>query len=76
MNNARRKQLQEAINLIEQAKTLIEIVRDEEQDAFDNLPESLQSAGTGVKMEEAVSQMEEALSESENIVDALGSAIE
>lgn len=76
MNANRRKQLAEAIAKIEEARTLIEIVRDEEQDAFENMPEGLQSSERGEKMETAVSRMEDSLSELDCIVEALNEASE
>lgn len=50
MNKIRRKQLQEASELIAKAQGIIESVKDEEQEAHDNLPESIQygeASGTG-----------------------------
>ena len=41
MNKIRRKQLQEASELIAKAQGIIENVKDEEQEAHDNLPESI-----------------------------------
>lgn len=76
MNAQRRKLLAEAVAKLEEAKTLIEIVRDEEQDAFDNMPEGLQSGENGQKMETAVSRMEDAYNDLENVVDALNEAAE
>lgn len=43
MNADRRKQLGEALSKLNDARIIIEQVRDEEQEAFDNLPESLQN---------------------------------
>lgn len=57
MNKPRRKKLQEALNLLEQARTIIEECADEEQEAFDNLPESIQYGEQGEKMEEMISNM-------------------
>lgn len=76
MNANRRKQLADAIAKIEEARTLIEIVRDEEQDAFENMPEGIQSSERGEKMETAISRMEDSLSELDCIVDALNEASE
>lgn len=76
MNNARRKQIADAIQKIEEAKTLLEIVRDEEQDAFDNMPEGLQAGERGQKMEEAISRVEDSISEIENAVEGLNEASE
>ena len=59
MNNIRRKQLKEAIELIEQARSIVESVQDEEQDAFDNLPENLQCSERGETMEENADRLGE-----------------
>jgi exonuclease VII small subunit len=65
MNKDRRKSLAEALALIDQAEALlqqaseaVDEVRDEEQEAFDNLPESLQDGERGQQMQEAVSSLE------------------
>ena len=52
MNKSRRATLQEALNKISEARALIEEVRDEEQEAFDNMPEGLQCSERGEQMEE------------------------
>lgn len=75
MNKERRKTLDSIMARIEAVKSAvekvkadfeslaedIESVRDEEQEAFDGLPESLQSGERGQAMEHAVSQLDEAL---------------
>lgn len=76
MNAQRRKQIAEAVALIGAAQTLLEIVRDEEQDAFDNMPEGLQGGERGQKMEAAVSAIEEAFYELDDILEALATASE
>lgn len=76
MNAQRRKQLAEAVAKLEEARTLIEIVRDEEQDAFDNMPEGLQTGERGEKMESAISRMEDVLNDLESAVDGLNEASE
>lgn len=68
MNAARRKQIA-ALNerlqaLIGQATDLrdeLETIRDEEQDYYDAMPESLQGGEKGEKAQEAVSAIEEVL---------------
>lgn len=74
MNTHRRTQLDSAIaelsavkDSIEQIRINIEAVRDEEQDSFDNLPEGLQEAEKGEKMNEAVYQLEDACNQLELI---------
>jgi len=69
MNASRRKQLVEAISCVSQAKQIIEEVQSEEQDAFDNMPESLQSGEKGEAMSEGLDHLQEfidALDELEN----------
>jgi poly-gamma-glutamate capsule biosynthesis protein CapA/YwtB (metallophosphatase superfamily) len=61
MNNERRKEINRAIGLIEEAKSILETVRDEEQEAYDNLSESLQSSERGEAMENAASELDQAI---------------
>lgn len=58
MNYERRKELKKAIDLIEQAKEIISLVAEQEQEAYDNLPESLQEAEQGEKMYEIINDLE------------------
>ena len=71
MNKARRKQIAEAIALIEQAQTILADVAADEQEAFDNMPEGLQQADNGQKMEEAIRTLEEKNSDLETTIDEL-----
>jgi hypothetical protein len=61
MNNDRRKMLQQAAELINQAETLVEEVLAAEQAAFENLPESLQGADSGIKMQDAITTLQDDL---------------
>ena len=58
MNKLRRKQIAEAIILIEKAMDILEKVKDDEQEAFDNMPESLQGSERGETMEEYIYTLE------------------
>ena len=49
----------------------LEEIRDEEQDAFDNLPEGIQESERGEQMEEYISQMESAIDDMENAKSSL-----
>lgn len=42
MSKERRKRVAEALELISQARDILEEIKDEEQDCYDNLPEGLQ----------------------------------
>ena len=54
MNQKKRKTLQQARHMLEQASELVIQVRDDEQDSFDNLPEGIQESERGQMMEEAI----------------------
>lgn len=58
MNKARRQELYDVINLLEEASGRLEEIQNDEQDAFDNLPESLQYSTRGDSMQEAIDTME------------------
>lgn len=75
MNNARRKQIAEAIIALEIIKTAIEGFRDEEEDAYDNLPESIQDSARGEEMQEAVDALEDACDSLDEALDRLNDAI-
>lgn len=55
MNKQDKKQLQEAINLLENAKSILQTLADAEQEKFDNLSEGLQQSEKGQKFEEDAS---------------------
>lgn len=76
MNNERRKRIDALLEKLSSISTDIDILLDEEQEAFDNLPESLQDGERGQKMTEAVDQLEEAKGELEDVVAQLEGAKE
>lgn len=75
MNKDHRKEIDRIISeindkltpLVDEIREAIEAVRDEEQDYYDNMPESLQGGEKGDTAQEAISQLEEALTEIEAI---------
>ena len=69
MNNARRKQIGRFIDNLNAAAAGIQTLRDEEEAAYDALPESLQDTGRADAMQEAMENLESA-------VDALGEAVD
>lgn len=68
MNKIRRKQLQEASELIAKAQGIIERVKDEEQEAHDNLPESIQHGEKGQQMEEYIDMLDEAYRQCDDLM--------
>lgn len=71
MNKLRRKELNSIIEILEEANSRLEMVKDEEQEAFDNLPEGIQYSERGEQMEEYVSQMDEAYDSIQEAIDTL-----
>lgn len=52
MNKPRRRELNKALELLRQAREIIDNMAEEEQDCFDNMPEGLQVSELGEKIEE------------------------
>lgn len=69
MNNIRRKEINKARNMIEQAQVIIQNVKFEEEMAFDNLSEGLQQTLRGETMESNVELMDD-------IYDAINDVLE
>ena len=75
MNEARRKQIQQALALIEQAKGLLEVVLAQEQEDFDSMPEDLRNDETGQGAEDAIDALERAVTCCDETMSACGEAI-
>ena len=76
MNNTRRKLIQGIIDKLEDLREDIEALKDEEQEAFDNLPEGIQASERGEAMEHAAYSLEEAYDNMDSVIDALTEAFE
>jgi hypothetical protein len=76
MNKARRKWLESIIDVLTEQKDQIELVVEEEQEAYDNLPESIQYSERGEAMSDTVSDLEYAASDLEDILETLQEIIE
>lgn len=61
MNSKRRSELNRALGLLRSAHAIVETARDEEQYSYDNLPEQFQEGDRGDAMEEAISNLEDAI---------------
>ena len=59
MNNQRRKKIRKALGLIGEAHDILEEVRDEEEESYDNLPEKQKEGERGDTMEENISTLED-----------------
>ena len=71
MKEERLKTLKRCLNMIQNVHDVLEEVRDEEQDAFDNLPEGLQYSERGELMEEAVNNLDEIIDYLDDVLSSL-----
>lgn len=76
MNAKRRKQLANAVEVLNNVLELLEEVTADEQDAYDNLPESIQESERGETMQENVDDIEDASSSLQDIIDQLQGIID
>ena len=68
MNKKRRERLDIAHKLLGEASSILECIKDEEQNALDNIPENLQSGDKYNVMENAIDEIGDA-------IDSIDSAI-
>lgn len=76
MNNTRRKQLKAILEKLEDLKAELENVKYDEDDARDNIPESLWGTERYEKAEEACDNLEEAVSNLEEALEYIETAME
>lgn len=76
MNNTRRKAIQEIYERLEELMQDIEALQEEEQDAYDNLPESLQDGERGQAMQEAADNLEYAANSVQEALDYMEEAMQ
>lgn len=76
MNKTRRQQLNELAEKIRELNDEVETLRAEEQDYYDNMPESFQDGEKGERAQDAIDAMDEALEYLDNAADSLDSATE
>lgn len=74
MNNVRRNKLRAIASELDMIREQVIELMEEEQEAFDNLPESLQGGERGAAMEAAIESLDEAVDDLETVVSAIESA--
>ena len=82
MNNTRRRGINELKTQIDfvnkqlkEASKKLSFILNEEQDAFDNMPEGLQSSYRGMCSEDAIDNMEEASEKLDEVTELLGDIV-
>lgn len=74
MNKDRRAEIAKAVALMEEAQGILETCKDEEQEYYDNMPESFQNGEKGSAAQEATSALECACDSLTEAIDAAGEA--
>lgn len=76
MNKTRRKAIQDVIAKLETLRDEVESLLNDEQDYYDNMPESFQDGDKGQAASDAISYMESASGYIDNAIEELGCAEE
>jgi hypothetical protein len=76
MNKERRKRLDGLVSRVEELKTEFESIKDEEQEAYDNLPPGIQEGDSGEKMQTALSALEDIDTSLQEVLDKIKEAKE
>lgn len=76
MNNLRRKMLRNVVGTLEEARDGVVGVLDEEQEAYDNLPEGLQASERGEAMSENVDILDEVVEEIDEVIEKINEICE
>lgn len=71
MNKERRKKILDAIAAIGKIEALIQNILDDEQEAFDNMPEGLQVSENGMASEDAQENLDAAIESLEEAISYL-----
>ena len=74
MNKSRRTRIDKLIERIDDLMSDLDLIREEEQEAYDNLPESIQDSERGESMYDAIDNLESAYSSLEEVEDYLNEA--
>ena len=72
MNNKQRKQLKALSEQVEEIKQEVEMIRDDEQEKIDNLPDRLIGSSKEDEYQDAVNALEEVISSLEDVIDNFG----
>jgi len=76
MNKARREQLQEIQSELETLKERLEALQQEEQDYYDNMPESFQGGEKGDKAQEHIDAIEYCANTLDDVISGITEIVE
>lgn len=70
MNAVRRKEISRALEKLEDAKSILEAVKEEEENAYENLPGGIQDSERGERMQEAIDSLDSMLDSIDEAIDS------
>lgn len=76
MNKQRRNRLQKVIEKLEELKEEVIFICEEEQEAYDNMPEGLQDSERGQQIYDNISNLEDQESNFEDLIDNLQEVVD
>lgn len=76
MNKERRKEIERIVDELEDLRDRLNYVADEERDAFENMPESIQDSERGREMEEYADRLESAYDNLDSVIGDLQEILE
>lgn len=76
MNNTRRKELEKVADAITELKEQLDILKEEEEEYRDNMPENLQGSERYEKAETACDNLDSAVSSLEEALDSINESME
>lgn len=76
MNKQRRKSLEEVVSRLEDCMSDLECIKEEEQEAYDNLPEGIQYSERGEAMQENVDDLDYVISDLDSVISSINEIIE
>lgn len=71
MNRVRRRKIQKALEVIDEARGILEECQEEESEAYDNMPEWMQEREEGEKMQDCIDALEEACESIDELIENL-----
>ncbi len=74
MNKQRRKQLADMVEQLELLKSELEEVTEQEGEAFENMPESIQESDRGQRMQEVIEILDNAMLSIEEAIEGITEA--
>lgn len=71
MNKERRALLRKAADMVYEAKVMVARANDDEENAYDNLPDGIRDSDRGDTMQETIDQLDSIIEELDNAYDQI-----